>query len=400
MTKEKKNKKRAEIMSATFAAEVKEPGYYRDHEEPNLKLRVRTTEITVGNRSCVLTTKSWILRVKIKRQDTHLGLGDYPGVTLEKARKKAKAAQKDIDAKRDPRHRKNPRLRQIAEQIIEERSASSKIWRGAGTRQRWENNLPKHIYPYLGDMRVTQITSAHIMAIVQPLMLKHPETGRQVLSHLRVIFARVKALNLRGDNPAEVVAAALPRSYRRHQPSPSVPCDQVAEVLRQIDASGAHWSTKAVCHMMAHTGARQKEIRGARWEAIDWDNATLNVPGDRTKSGKPQIIPLSGPVLALFDDAYQRTGGVGLVFPSRTGRPISDGTLSKLFRAHHLVLVPYGFRSSRRTWEAEHGVPDRVAELALGHTHKSVRPGVDLLEQRRAVAEQWSQYLTSPTTPN
>ena len=44
--------------------------------------------------------------------------------------------------------------------------------------------------------------------------------------------------------------------------------------------------------------------------------------------------------------------------------------------------------------------PDRVAELALGHTHKSVRPGVDLLEQRRAVMEQWSQYLTRPTTPD
>ena len=190
MTKEKKNKDSAEIMSATFAAQVEEPGYYRDHEEPNLQLRVRTTEITVGNRSCVLTKKSWILRVKIKRQDTHLGLGHYAGVTLEKARKKAGAALKEIAAGRDPRHRKNPLFREIAEQIIEERSNSSKIWRSPGTRQRWENNLPKHIYPYLGDMRVTQITSAHIMAIVQPLIREHPETGRQVLSHLRVIFAR------------------------------------------------------------------------------------------------------------------------------------------------------------------------------------------------------------------
>ena len=152
--------------------------------------------------------------------------------------------------------------------------------------------------------------------------------------------------------------------------------------------------------MLAHTRTRQKEIRGALWEEIDWDNATLNVPGNRTKSGRPQTIRLSGPVLALLDDAYQRTGGVGLVFPSRTGRPISDGTLSKLFNAYHLFSEPHGFRSSRRTWEAKHGIADRVAEPALGHTHKSVRPGIDLLEQPRAVMEQWSQYLTSPTTPD
>ena len=49
---------------------------------------------------------------------------------------------------------------------------------------------------------------------------------------------------------------------------------------------------------------------------------------------------------------------------------------------------------------AEHGVPDEVAELALGHTHKKVPPGIDLLEQRRAVAEQWGNYLTGTTGPD
>ena len=363
-------------------------------------MRVRATEIQVGNRWCVLWNKSWVLRVKIKEQDTHLGLGSYPEVTLEKARKKAWAALDEIEASRDPRHRNNPRLREIAELVTEERSASSKIWRSPGTLQRWGNHLRKFINPYLGERRVTQITSAHIMAIVQPLMREHPETARQVLSHLRVIFAKVRAMNLRGDNPAEVVAAALPSSYRRHQPMLSVPYDQVTEVLRIIEASGAHWSTKAVCKMMAHTAARQKEIRGALFEEIDWDNAVFNVPANRTKSVRPHRIPLSGPVLALLEEARQRTGGVGLVFPSRTGRPISNATLSNLFRAYDLPCVPHGFRSSRRTWEAEHGIADRVAELALGHTHKSVRAGVDLLEQRRAVAEQWSQYLTGPNTPD
>ena len=30
----KRKNKRAETMSATFAAEIREPGYYRDHEVP------------------------------------------------------------------------------------------------------------------------------------------------------------------------------------------------------------------------------------------------------------------------------------------------------------------------------------------------------------------------------
>ena len=52
------------------------PGYHRDHEVPKLALRV-------GRLS-----KTWVLRVKLRGQDTHLGLGSYPGVTLEMARKR------------------------------------------------------------------------------------------------------------------------------------------------------------------------------------------------------------------------------------------------------------------------------------------------------------------------
>ena len=77
------------------------------------------------------------------------------------------------------------------------------------------------------------------------------------------------------------------------------------------------------------------------------------------------------------------------MFPSRRGQPISNATLRKLLIALGVPCVPHGFRASVGTWMAEHGVPDEVAELSLGHTHKSVPPGIDLLAQRRAVLEQW-----------
>ena len=188
--------------------------------------------------------------------------------------------------------------------------------------------------------------------------------------------------------PADV---KTPGYYRDHE----VP-NLVGEALRIIEASSAHWSTKAVLLTMAHTAARQKEIRDARWEEIDWTNATLNVPANRTKTGKPRVIPLSTAVVALLEEAHQRTGGVGLVFPSRTGQPISNAALSRFLKAHAGVFAPHALRSIFRIWAAEHGIPDRVAELTLGHPVPGIGAGVDL---RRAVMEQWSQCLTNPPNP-
>ena len=176
----------------------------------------------------------------------------------------------------------------------------------------------------------------------------------------------------------------------------------MAEALQRILESDAGWATKAVCQMMAFTGTRQGEVRGARWEEIDIDAALWRVPSSRTKTLRPQIVPLSGPALAVIAEARERTGGIGLLFPSATGQPISPGTLGKLLKSLGLSCV-HSFRVCYRTWMADHGVPDNVAELALGHTQPSVPASIELLEQRRTVAEQWGDSLaenTDPAQPN
>ena len=386
MTNQKNAKWRGKL-SATRVARIRQPGYYRDYEVPGLWLRVQNTSRGIS--------KSWVQRVTIDNQVTNLGHGPYPDVTLQEARRRAWAALDEIAADRDPRRSKDRTVRQVGGKVVEIRSVG---WRGTGTRKRWETDLAKFVYPHIGELRVKVVTSAHLMAFLVPLVREKPETARQVLSHLRVIFAWVRANNLRGDDPTEIVAKALGPIKTRGEHMPALPHDQVARALESIDSSRAHWATKSVAKVMAHTGARQKEIRGARWEEVNYDDATLTVPGSRTKSGKPHRIPLTGPVLAIFDQARERTGGVGFVFPSQRGGPISDGTLSKLMKAHRIRSVPHGYRSSVASWAIENRIERTLVRLILGHTVPDLPAGIDLLEQRRAVMEQWSRYLTGATT--
>ena len=372
-----------------------ELGYHRDPMVHKLRLRVQDTK-TKGR------TKSWVLEVEINGKVTHIGLGSYPAVSQEEARRRAWAAQDEIAAGRDPRRKNAPTVRQLFFREIDERSSSKKVWRSRGTRRRWEHHLRTYIDSVIGHLKVPDVTSADVMALIRRLAVEKPETARQVLSHLRQVFARAVAENLRGDDPTEAVAAALGAIHprRRNRPMRALHYREMREALQRVRDSGAHWATKAVFLLMAFTGTRQGEVRYALWDEINRDRALWQIPANRTKELRPHNVPLSGPVLAVLADAWERTGGVGLVCPSATGRPISPATLRKLLRALGVACTPHGLRATYRTWMAEHGVPDEVAELALGHTHKNVPPGIDLLEQRRAAAEQWGNYLTGTTGPD
>ena len=104
-------------------------------------------------------------------------------------------------------------------------------------------------------------------------------------------------------------------------------------------------------------------------------------------------MPLSDQALSVLHKAREHTGGAGLVFPSRRGLPISDSTISKLFREHQVGSVPYGIRSTFRVWCAETGVPRQVAEACLEHICAGVWPAQSPVEDRRQVMEGWGHFL-------
>ena len=87
-----------------------------------------------------------------------------------------------------------------------------------------------------------------------------------------------------------------------------------------------------------------------------------------------------------------------MVFPSPTGRVLSDSTLSKLLRELGVGAVPHGFRSSFRDWAAERtDVPREVCELALAHVNsdrvEAAYRRSDLFERRRELIQDWANYL-------
>ena len=135
-----------------------------------------------------------------------------------------------------------------------------------------------------------------------------------------------------------------------------------------------------------------------RFDEVDGDVWT--VPGERMKAGREHRVPLSPRALDILAEAREATGGAGLVFPSITGRAMSDSTLSKLVKELGIEGTPHGMRSAFRDFASERtSIAHAVMEAALAHTIPNKAEAAyarsDLLAKRATLMNAWARYVTA-----
>jgi integrase len=118
------------------------------------------------------------------------------------------------------------------------------------------------------------------------------------------------------------------------------------------------------------------------------------------KASKEHRIPLSGRAVEVLEAAKVLGDGTGLVFPSVTGKPLSDMTLSKLVKGLGYEVDVHGFRTSFKTWCQERTTtPREVSEAALAHTIQNKAEAAyarsDLFEKRTQLMESWANFLSN-----
>jgi len=263
------------------------------------------------------------------------------------------------------------------------------------------------VYPRLGKRSVADIATADIMAVLMPIWNEKPETARRVRQRISTVMKWAVAQGYRGDNPAgDAIGAALPKhnskTKRHHR---ALPHGEVGAAIEAVRNSNAGKSAQLALEFLILTSARSGEVRFATWDEIDKASKTWTVPASRMKAGREHRVPLSDRALEILDEAQMLSDESGLVFPgTRTGKPLSDMTLSKLMRDLGLDAVPHGFRSSFRDWAAEcTNAPRDVMEAALAHTVRdkveAAYNRTDLFERRRMLMDQWASYLDGAVVP-
>lgn len=385
--------KRPVRLSATFVNTVNVPGRYGDGRGGHgLSLLVKPA--STGGFS-----KSWAQRIRLDGKAANVGLGAYPVVTLARARQKALANARIVSEDRDPRDRANraPTFEQAVETVI---GIHADNWKDGGkSAAQWRASLRDYAVPKIGRKRVDRIRTADVMEVLLPVWSTKRETARRVRQRIGAVMKWAVAQGYREDNPAgDAISAALPRNSIRRRHQKALPHSGVAEALARVRASKAHRATALAFEFLVLTACRSGEVRGARWDEVDDAAATWTVPPERMKAKLEHRVPLSERAVAVLDEARELADRGGLVFPSPTGRLLSDSTLSKLLRELGIGAVPHGFRSSFRDWAAERtDVPREVCELALAHVNndrvEAAYRRSDLFERRRALMDDWAHYI-------
>ena len=273
------------------------------------------------------------------------------------------------------------------------------------SRKLWRASLAAYAYPVLGEKKIHEITSADVLAAVEPIWHRRRETATRVRQRISVIMKWSVVKGYRTDNPADHILAGLTsdkgRVVQHHR---ALPYSEAPAALRRIQRTGAWTATKLAFEFLVLTACRSGEVRGATWDEIDLDKRIWTIPSTRMKANKAHRIPLSGRCMQILEEAQEIPSmleclaGNSLVFPSVRGRPLSDNTLSKLCRENGVESVPHGWRSTFRDWASETtNSPYAVMEAALAHRIRSATVRAyarsDLFDKRRVLMERWAAFL-------
>jgi integrase len=163
-----------------------------------------------------------------------------------------------------------------------------------------------------------------------------------------------------------------------------------------------------IVRLLMLTGARRDEIGGLLWQEIDFEAATLSIPGYRIKNHRTLVLPLPPLALSILQSTPRREGreflfgGSGGAFSAwsystlqlaaRTGK--AEGRPLAAWRIHDI-------RRTVATGMAEIGVQPHVIEAVLNHVsgHKAGVAGIYnraiYAAEKTAALVIWAEHLRS-----
>jgi integrase len=347
--------------------------------------------------------KSWIFMWKKSGKRHAMGLGSYPTLSLLEAREEAIAARKAVAKGENPKAARNARkagtltFAEAAEKCI---TATGGGW-SYKHRNQWQASLGDKYVATLKPMAVNTISTDDVLKVLAPIWQDKHVTAKRIRSRIEIILDWAKAKGHRtGENPARWrghMSNLLPK--RKHAVThltamayQDVP-DLVA-TLRLQDRVAAR-----ALEFLILTAARTAEVTNALWSEIEGDVWTI--PAERMKGNRQHVVPLSDRCLEILQQQKERLPS-RFVFPSAPDRPMYHDGLLELLRELRDEPTVHGMRSAFRMWAAERGYPRELAELCLAHRIGSVveqsYQRSTLLEQRRRIMQDWTNFCTSPAT--
>ena len=294
-------------------------------------------------------------------------LGQYPVLTVKKARRKAIDALAEVGDGDDPALRKVAWKRSASvDDLCDRYLREHRPLKKSGGED--ERRIRKYVRPTLGRLKVVDVTRDDVLTLYRQIGSRAPYEANRVLALLGLMFNLAREwgeLSEKASNPARVPRRSRYVEKRRDRPVTS------EELPRLVDAIHAERDIylRTVFLLLLVTGLRKREILHAKRVDLDVRRKTLRL--EDTKAGQPRHVPLSEHAVGLLSSLPPAVGNP-FFFPSPVtpGRPRDD-----LFRPWKRIRTQakcpdvriHDLRHTVATWLAEQGHAAYIVQRALGH---------------------------------
>lgn len=360
---------------------------------------------------------SWVLRVYVGSKKRNLGLGKYPEISLSNARKRALEIKSMCSRGIDPVIPKTTRMQKespqsavgVTFQALADEYFATHLIASHGPKhvQQWRSSLMNYVYPDIGKKAVEDISTQDVLKVLLAIWHVKTETASRVQKRMERVFDLALTKDLIQSNPARwknYLSVRLPSPGRIASVThfPSLPYQDLSAFMNAL--SRRNGIGARALEFLILTAVRSGSVRQARWSEIDFNAREWRIPKEHTKTRSvDHRVPLTDQMITLLQ-SLPRSVDQPLVFPSPTGRMLSDMALNVLMRKMRtsgelpIDAVPHGFRSTFRIWSAEAtNYPSELAELCLMHAVGSkvyrAYQRSDLFDKRRQIMADWNSAV-------
>lgn len=282
----------------------------------------------------------------------------------------------------------------------------------ATTASDYEYRLRQYVFPYLGSVRMVDLTTGHIVKWMNDLK-KNGSSSNTVNGARRVLAGLCKYAARTGSIPFNPVTATDPIRRQVNEPTQvGTPwtLDEMTKVLEQVQTNP---NLDCFLHLMLHTGMRPGEVFGLRWEDYDREKKILKVTGTlkqsrlitpdgtgvvRLKRNEPKTAS-SRRAIAITDalgealirqEMYQSVARMnaenhwqdsGYVITTLIGTPVASTNLRRIYVKYLKEIgIPYirfhDIRHSVATMALNQGVPMEQVSEVMGHSRIETTKGI------------------------
>lgn len=357
-------------------------------------------------------SKSWALRYTRKSDGRRrrVTLGPVVALGLEEARDLAKDHLASISRGADPAagvsdRREAPTFEELAADWIERHGTPNKSPRALRDDR---SMLDRHVLPEIGTMKAQEITKRDLIRLFDKVKATPDSRGsaaakpRKLTHRPNRVFELVRAIlrwavgrDVLKVDPSYGMAPPIKKERPRER---ALTPDEIQTLWEALDRAptarrhagkGVPRGTKIVgeadlpmtratalaMKLALVTGQRIGEVAGMAEAELDTnDTAPIwTVPGERSKNGQPNRVPLSKLALRLIGEARGLAGGADWLFPSASGKgPIDPHAPTKaLERARAAIGIAafrvHDLRRTAATQMGEMGVSPHTISLVLNH---------------------------------